>query len=47
MATATGEAYLVRPRLLDELDGLRAARLALVVAPAGAGKTWVLRPTQS
>lgn len=33
---------LVRPRLLDELAGLRAGRLVLVVAPAGAGKTTLL-----
>jgi Transcriptional regulatory protein, C terminal len=33
---------LVRARLLDSLAGLRAGRLALVVAPAGTGKTTLL-----
>lgn len=33
---------LVRARLLDALAGLRASRLAVVVAPAGTGKTTLL-----
>jgi ATP/maltotriose-dependent transcriptional regulator MalT/DNA-binding SARP family transcriptional activator len=35
-------AGLVRPRLLRKLDRLMTARLGLVVAPAGAGKTTVM-----
>jgi DNA-binding SARP family transcriptional activator len=37
-----GTRGLVRRRLLDELDGLRGGPLALVVAPAGFGKTTLL-----
>ncbi|MEN3310393.1 MAG: hypothetical protein V7603_6595 [Micromonosporaceae bacterium] len=37
-----GARGLVRKRLLDELDGLRGGPLALVVAPAGFGKTTLL-----
>ena len=33
---------LLRPRLLDALGGLRTARLAIVAAPAGTGKTTLL-----
>jgi DNA-binding SARP family transcriptional activator len=37
-----GTRGLVRRRLLDELDGLKGGPLALVVAPAGFGKTTLL-----
>jgi DNA-binding SARP family transcriptional activator len=33
---------LLRPRLIDALGGLRSARLAIVAAPAGTGKTTLL-----
>ncbi|MFG1603683.1 winged helix-turn-helix domain-containing protein [Actinoplanes sp. NPDC049265] len=33
---------LLRPRLIDALGGLRTARLAIVAAPAGTGKTTLL-----
>ncbi|HEU4422530.1 MAG TPA: AAA family ATPase [Pilimelia sp.] len=37
-----GASGLLRRRLLDELDAARAARLSIVVAPAGFGKTTLL-----
>src|SRR5262245_50756610 len=37
-----GTRGLIRRRLLDELDALRSGPLALVVAPAGFGKTTLL-----